>query len=148
MKEARIKTSFGELVIPYADLDELTRALEDVPKAVALVQSRTTGLVPSEGRKPKPGFEHIYEFDANGKPRLLKKPGVKVALAALALYASDPDAMTPSEVELVTGISEIVKSVLGQTKNRRYFVQRPDGKYGLSPTGFAWVSKKVADSLK
>jgi hypothetical protein len=148
MAEARIKTTFGEIVVAYSSLDELNKALEDVPKAVALVQSKISGIVPAESRKPKPGCEHIYEFDSNGRLQLLKKPTKKVALAALALYASDPDPMSPSDLEFVTGLSEVVKSVLGQTENKKYFVQKGDGKYGLTPFGFEWVPNKVTPTLR
>lgn len=148
MSEARIKTSFGEIVIPYSDLDELKKGLEKLPEAISLVQAKTTGLVASEGRKPKPGYEHLYEFDSNGRLCLLKKPGKKVALAALALWSNDPEPMSASDLELTTGIPDVVKSVLSQTLNKKYFVQRPDGKYGISPQGFDWVAKKIAPSLK
>jgi hypothetical protein len=147
MPEARIKTNFGEIVIPYSNLDELTKALEDVPKAVAIVQEKTVGVVAGEGRKPKPGCEGVYEFDSNGRLRLNKKPTVKVSVAALALYANDPDPMALSELELVTGIPEIVRSVLAQTTNKKYFTQHGD-RYGLSPVGFEFVTKKVLPSLK
>lgn len=148
MQQARIKTAFGEIVIPYSDVDDLTRELEKLPKAIALVQAKTLGLVPSESRKAKPGYEHVYEFDQNGRLRLLKKPNKQVALAALALWANDPDPMSPDDLELPTGISEVVKSVLSQTNNKKYFVRRGDGRYGLTPEGFDWVSTKIAPSLK
>jgi hypothetical protein len=148
MQQARIKTTFGEIVIPYSDLDDLTKELEKLPKAIALVQAKTTGLVPTESRKAKPGYDQLYEFDSNGRLRLLKKPSKQVALAALTLWANDPDPMSPADLELVTGISEIMKSVLGQTLNKKYFVRRADGKYGLTPEGFEWVSTKVAPSVK
>lgn len=147
MLEARIKTSFGEIVIPYANLEELAKALEDVPKAVALVQSKTIGLVAVEARKPKPGCENVYEFDSNGRLRLLKKPSIKVALAALALFANDPDPMTTGDLELVTGISEVAKSVVNQGKNKKYFTRHGD-RIGLSPVGFEFVSTKVLSGLK
>jgi len=147
MSEARIKTNFGEIVIPYSNLDELTKALEDVPKAVAIVQEKTVSVVAAEGRKPKPGCEGVYEFDLNGRLRLNKKPTVKVSVAALALYANDPDPMASSELEVVTGIPEIVRSVFGQTANKKYFAQHGD-RYGLSPVGFEFVIKKVLPSLK
>jgi hypothetical protein len=148
MPQARIKTTFGEIVIAYSDVDELTKELEKLPKAIALVQAKTTGLVPSESRKSKPGYENLYEFDSNGRLRLLKKPNKQVALAALALWANDPDPMNSGDLELLTGISEIVKSVLSQTNNKKYFVRREDGRYGLTPQGFEWVSTTVAPSLK
>jgi hypothetical protein len=148
MPQARIKTTFGEIVIPYSDVDELTKELEKLPKAIAMVQAKTTGLVPSESRKPKQGYEHLYEFDSNGRLRLLKKPSKQVALAALALWANDPDPLSPDDLELLTGITEVVKSVLSQTNNKKYFVRREDGRYGLTPEGFEWVSTKVAPSLK
>ena len=148
MPQARIKTSFGEIVIPYSDVDELAKELERLPKAVALVQSKTGGLVPSESRKPRPGDENLYEFDSSGRLRLLKKPNKRVALAALALWANDPEPMTPNDLELVTGISDVVKSVLGQTNNKKYFVRRDDGRYSVSPEGFEWVATKVAPSVR
>jgi hypothetical protein len=148
MPQARIKTTFGEVVIPYSDVDELARELEKLPKVVALVQSRTGSLVPSESRKPRPGDEALYEFDASGRLRLLKKPNKQVALAALALWANDPEPMAPNDLELVTGIPDVVRSVLSQTNNRKYFVRRDDGRYGVSLEGFEWVTRKVAPSAK
>ena len=147
MQEARIKTSFGEIVIPYTSLDELEKALAEMPRAVEIVRSRVAGVVPTEARKPKPGCDGMYDFDSNGRLRLLKKPKVKVALAALALYANDPDPMAVGDLEVVTGIADIVKSVLGQTLNKKYFAQHGD-RYGLSPEGFEFVTKKVLQGLK
>jgi hypothetical protein len=148
MQQARIRTTFGEIVISYSNVDELTKELEKLPEAIALVQVKTTGLVASEARKPKPGYEHLYEFDSNGRLRLLRKPTKQVALAALALWANDPDPMSPADLELLTGIAEVVKSVLGQTLNKKYFVRRGDGRYGLTPEGFEWVSTIVTPPLK
>jgi hypothetical protein len=148
MARARIKTAFGDIEIPYSNLDELRKGLDELHDVVSLVQSKVGGLIATEGRKAKPGCEHIYDFDANGRLRLLKKPGKKVALAALALWANDPDPMAAEELELVTGITEVVKSVLGQTLNKKYFVQRPDGRYGVSPEGFELAAKKVIPGLK
>jgi len=148
MNEARIKTNFGEIVIPYANLDELKKALDELPNAVTLVQSKTVGLVAAELRKPRPGLENVYEFDSNGRPRLLKKPTKKLALTAMALYASDPEPMSASDLGIVTGIVDVVKSVVGQTLNKKYFVARGDGKYGLSPIGFQWVVDRVVPVLR
>jgi hypothetical protein len=148
MAEVRIKTSFGYFVIPYSNKDDLEKQLDSLPELVSLVQSKTTSVVPTESRIPKPGWEQVYAFDSNGRLSLLKKPSVKVSLTTLALFASDPDPMNVDDLERVTGIADIVKSVLGQTKNKKYFVQRTDGTYGLSPLGFDWVTKKVMPSLR
>ncbi len=148
MPQVRIKTSFGEVVIPYSEIDELAKELEKLPRVVAQVQSKTGGLVPSESRKPRPGDETLYEFDSGGRLRLLKRPKKQVALTAFALWANDPEPMTPEDLELVTGISSVVKSVLGQTNNKKYFVRRDDGRYGLSPEGFEWVATKIGPSVR
>ena len=148
MNEARIKTSFGEIVIPYSNLDELKKALDEMPGSISLIQSKTVGLVATAERKPKPGLETIYDYDANGRLRLLKKPTSGVALAALALYLNDPEQMTAADLESVTGIVDVSSSVIRQTNNKKYFMDKKDGRFGISPDGFQWVANKVIPGLK
>lgn len=147
MSEARIKTSFGEIVVSYSSLDELSKALDEIPKAVELVLSKAGTVAPSEPRKPKPGCEQIYRFGPDGQLELLRRPQKKVALVALALYAYDPQPLTAEQIEAFTGLSDVAKNVLNAGANKKYFVFRGNGGYGLSQFGFQWVTSRVVPTL-
>lgn len=148
MGEVHVRTGFGVVVIPYSNLDELGGLLDEVPDVAALVQRKLGTVVQGEPRKPKPGFEQIYRFGPNGRLEFLKRPGKKVALVALALYAYDPDPVATPEIEAVTGVANVIRYVLTPAGNKKYFTQRVDGTYTLSPFGFQWIANKVVPGLK
>jgi hypothetical protein len=148
MSEVRIKTDFGEVAIPYSNVEELAKGLDELPAVVAQVRSKVGGIASIETRKPKPGSEQIYRFGPDGKLELFAKPGTKVALAALTLYAYDPEALAASELEVVSGLPDIVHKVLRGGSNAKYFDLKPEGKWGLSTVGFQWVTDHVLPELK
>jgi hypothetical protein len=148
MPQVRIKTDFGEVVIPYSILEELDKDLDQLPAVIAQVKSKVAGIASIEPRKPKPGCEEIYRFGPDGRLELFAKPDKKVALAALSLYAYDPQPLLASELETVTGLPDVARSVLRNGSNAKYFDPKPDGRWGLSLVGFQWVRSEVLPKLK
>lgn len=149
MPEAIVKTTFGEVHITYNDMDELKAALQGLAEQVKVIAEETTELIPAQPRSarlPKPGYEAAYQFAPSGQAELLIFPPVLVQLAVLGLFAYHPDPVAVPELENVTGISEIVAKVLGQTANKKYF-RRIDDSYGLSTDGITLFMEKVKPAI-
>jgi hypothetical protein len=126
MADVRIKTDFGEVVIPYSNLEDLAKNLGQLPAVIAQVKSKVAGIASIESRKPKHGCEEIYRFGPDGNLELFAKPDKKVALAALSLYAYDPQPLLASELEGATGLSDVARAVLRNGSNAKYFDSKPD----------------------
>lgn len=142
MKEAKIKTTFGDIRITYNSIDELNLSLQGLNEEIKIISDATTRITPSEPRLPKPGYENTYRFLPNGSVELLYHPSVSLHLAALALFAYHLESVNATELEKITTINDVANKVLWQTKNKKYFRKTAD-LYGLSPEGLQLVAEKI-----
>jgi hypothetical protein len=148
MPEVRIKTSFGEVVIPYSSLEELEQGLTDLERVIQLVQSKTPNIVPPEPRRPKPGYEDIYTFTPSGRVELLVAPANRGELVGLVLFAHDPERIPTDVLEHEVGIAKVVSAVLTLPHYKKYFVRLDRGTYCLSPDGRTWIVTEVIPALR
>ena len=147
MPEAHINTRFGKIVIEYNSQDDLQKELAGLPDAVKLIESEALGLQPVAVRAPKPGFENVYRFDNRGLLELLRRPNNKVDLVALVLYAFDPETISISQIEKYTGLSDVRRNIISSGTNKRYFDEKADGSYGLSPEGHLKIKKSFSPGV-
>lgn len=148
MAEVRIKASFGDVTIPYSNPAELEQGLADVEKVIRLVESKVSGIVPSEPRQPKPGYEDIYTFTAAGHVQLLVAPANRGEAVGVVLFAYDPERISTERLGKETGIARVVSAVLTVPHYKRYFVRLDKGTYCLSPDGRSWIVKEVVPLLR
>lgn len=143
MTEARIVTGFGEIRISYNNIEELRTSLVGLDEQIQLISEVTNKISPPTPRTAKVGFENAYRFSTSGSVELTYIPTVSLHSAALAMFAYHPETVTTAELEKVTGISDIVGKVLGQTKNKKFFRKVNSSSYGLSPDGLKLVTEKI-----
>ncbi len=143
MTEAKILTSFGSIRVSYNSTEELQAALKGLEEQIRMISDITTKISPPPPRTAKIGYENAYRFSVNGSIELFFFPPVSLHLAALALFAYYPDTVTTAELEKVTGITDIVGKVIGQTKNKKFFRKVGNSSYGLSEDGLKLVSEKI-----
>lgn len=143
MPEVRIKTDFGEIVVPYNDLAELEKGLIDIDKVIELVNSKIGSITPKEKLKVKPGFDDIYIINHDGTVSILK-PGNKTENIGIVLFAYDP---TPLKVKFIASSSGVAKAkdILKSTK---YFERKEHGLYKLNADGLTWITTKVIPNLR
>lgn len=140
MKDAIIRTGFGEIRIPYGTTEELAAALEALDAQIKMISQAASQFTPTPPRPPKPGFERIYRFLSDGSLEILIFPSASVHKVVLVLWAYHPELVTIKALEKVTGIEDVGNRILWQKKNKKYF--RNDGDaYGLIQPGLELVSK-------
>lgn len=146
MKDASIRTGFGEVRITFQNSDELNEALQELEQQAKAIQEVADRIAPLPLRTPKPGFEGIYRFTPSGSLELLRIPKKRNEAVALVLYAYHPDLPSSAEIERVLGISEVARRVLAQVQNKDCF-HKVDDKYGLTFDGLRMVQEKIAPAL-
>ena len=146
MKEAIIRTEFGEIRIQYQSMDELNNQLQDLEQEVKAIQEAGIIQVPSIIRKSKPGCENIYRFISNNVVELLRVPEKLRDAVAIVLFAYHPEMVTSAELEQTVGKSELARNVLSTGSNKEYFRQVND-KYGLTFNGLQLVTNTIIPSL-
>ena len=119
MTQAKISTRFGEILISYNNTEELQASLAGLEEQVGLISEATNKISPPASRTPKIDFENAYRFSPSGSVELMYIPSVSLHLTALAMFAYYPEPVTTAELEKVTGITDIVGKVLGQTMNKK-----------------------------
>ena len=142
VKEARIRTEFGDIRIDFTTEEQLQAELDLLEAHVAQIQKTAGTIVPPLPRSPKPGFEYAYRFLPTGRVELLVFPDAMSKLVALALFAYFPDPVAVEEIETITGIENVYESVLKQSNNRKYFRKADEG-YGITPEGVKLVLSSV-----
>lgn len=142
MPDVTITTSFGSIQFSYSDQKDLDTALQQLEQQIPVIAAKTKNWIPLPARSPKPGYEHAYRFLPNGKIELLRPTDSAMQRVALALFAADPETLTPTEIAQITSIADPGAKTLQQTSNKIYF--RKDGeRYGLSPEGMNYISKNM-----
>ena|SRR3990172_811803 len=140
MPEVRIKTDFGEIVIPYNNLSDLENGLKDIDKVIETVNAKVGKI--KDKPKVKTGFEDIYRINDDGSVSILK-PGSKTENIGIVLFAYDP---TPLKVEIIS-LSSGVKKAQDFMKGK-YFDRLEYGYYKLNADGLFWVVNDVVPKLK
>lgn len=143
MTEAKVNTSFGEILISYNNIEELQASLAGLEEQIKLISEATKKIVPQAQRLPKNSYENAYRFSPSGSVELMYIPPVSLHLVAFAMFAYYPEPVTTAELEKVTGISDIVSKVLGQTMNKKFFRKVDNSLYGLSQDGLKLVVEKI-----
>jgi hypothetical protein len=148
MPEARIKTTFGEIVIPYTNLDDLGKGLADIDSVIKAVEVKVGNILPLEPRAPKPGLEDIYRFTYSGRVELLGAPGKQTDTVGLVVFAHDPEPVPSAILEQETGVEGVVRNILTTGAYKKYFLRLADGRYTLTPEGKTWVVEQVIPKLR
>ena len=143
MTEAKINTSFGEILISYNSIEELQASLAGLDEQIRLISEATNQIIPLTPRTPKIGYENAYRFSPSGSVELMYIPPASLHLAALAMFAYYPEPVTTAELEKVTGINDIVGKVLRQTMNKKLFRKVDNSLYALSQDGLKLVTEKI-----
>jgi len=141
MPEVRIKTDYGEIVVPFTTISDLETGLKDIEKVNQIVNTNVGKIK----RKPKvkTGFEDIYLINDDDSVSILK-PGEKTENVGIVLFAYDPIPMKILDVKNYSGVKN-AKENLNQAK---YFDNVGKGLYKLNSTGLAWLVNSVFPKLR
>jgi len=148
--EVRVKTKIGEIVINFDTLEELKSNVDALDiNVVTNYLSKFESLIPTEPRKPKPGFEEIYRFTTSDLVEFINIPDTltKSEIVALVMFAYHPEEVTSQQVVSSSGIREAVGDYLTHRDYKKYFIRR-DGTFTLSNEGLKWVTSKIVPKLK
>jgi hypothetical protein len=141
MKEAIIKTTFGEVRLTFQSTEELDAALQDLQPQIERIRASTAAIIPSLPRIPKAGYESHFQFTPSGSLELLKLPKKQNEAVALALFAFHPDTLASEDLERILGIDDVARRVLAQKAHVALSV-KVDDKYGLTFAGIQMVQDK------
>lgn len=146
MKEARIRTGFGEISITFETTDELRDALQNLEEQVAVIQEMTNRITLPQPRSAKPGYETAYCFSSNGDLELVYIPKFRNEIVALALFAYHPECISMADIKRFTGITNVSGLVLALPQNEKFF-RKVDDKYGLTDAGLKLVQARIGATL-
>jgi len=145
--EARLRTKFGEIVFNFDTLEELKSNIEalDVNTVSEILWKKFESLVPTETRKPKPGFEKLYSFTSSGLVELAHIPDTltKPELVAFVLFAYHPQAASTEQIFLSSGIKNAASDYLTHPNYKKFWWKTQEGTYVLGDEGLKWVSSKI-----
>ena len=149
--EVRLRTKFGEIVFNFDTLEELKSNIEelDVKTASEILWAKFESLVPTETRKPKPGFEKLYNFTPNGLVELALIPPAltKPELVAFVLFAYHPQAASTEQIFLSSGIRNAASDYLTHPNYKKFWWKTQDGTYVLGDEGLKWFFSKIVPKL-
>jgi hypothetical protein len=144
--EARVKTTFGEIVVNFDTLEELKSNLEglDVNTASEIIQKKFETVTVIEKRKQKLGLEKYYNFTSSNLVELPNVPETlsKPELIAFVLFAYHPEVASIQNISLSSGIKSVT-NYLSQTAYKKIWWKTQDGRYVLSDDGIKLVSSKI-----
>ena len=141
MPEVRIKTNFGEVVVPYTNLNDLKKNMNDIDKVIEYVNTQSLPGADSNSMNVKPGFEKIYTINNDDSLSLLKT-GTKTENIGMVLFAFDP---SPLKTEIITKYSGVKKPA--DFMKGKYFQKLEFGSYKLSSEGLNWITGEVKPKL-
>lgn len=141
MPEVRIKTDFGEIVIPFNEISELQKGLQDIEKVIQIVNAKIGKI--SKKPKVKTGFEDIYTINDDGSVSILK-PAEKTENIGIVLFAYDPVPLKPKVIATYSG----AKNAKDLLRKAKYFDKLEYGTYKLNAEGLTWIVNTVFPKLR
>jgi hypothetical protein len=149
--EARVKTKLGEIVFNFNTIEDLKSNIEalDVSTVSEILWKKFESLVTTEPRKPKPGFEKLYNFTSSGLVEVayISDDLTKPELIAFILFAYHPDAASTQQISLSSGIKSVT-NYLSQTNYKKFWWKTQNGDYMLGDEGLKWVFSKILPKFK
>jgi len=146
--EYRVSTKAGLLIFHFDTLKEFQDNLAeiDVDSLIKSADAKLGGIILSEPRQPKPGFEDVYRFTSEGFVELLKVPQSKIDTIGLVLFAFDPNPASFNQIARSSGVPD--PSVYLSTKQyAKYFTRTKEG-YLLNQEGKEWILRDVVPKLR
>jgi hypothetical protein len=145
MPEVRIKTDFGEVVIPYNNLSELELGLQDIDKVTELVAKKAGNVVKA---RTKTAFEDIFGFASGGLVELYKTPDTELKTVVLVLFAYHPAGATTEDIFKSSGVKDAARNYLTAGGSKKYFSKLSKGRYGLSQEGLVFATTRIIPELR
>ena len=145
MPEVRIKTDFGEVVIPYNNMNELELGLQDLDKVIDTVSKKALNIVKT---KSKTGYEDIFGFTQDGLVDLYNAPSYALHRVILVLFAYHPRGATVEQVSKSSGVKQVARNYLTPSSYRKYFTKLSKDEYGLAQEGLSLVTSKIIPELR
>ena len=148
--EARIKTSFGEVVIEGDSPQELMNMLESIPENFVEKMSDfvSNRLTPSGAQ-----LKGIVELTTEGPVIVTRENLTHYEAVGLVLYASDERKNTASQIQKLlesSGIKSMVPARLNEmTKRGQVFKPDPSKpEFKLTIQGEKWVEEDVISKIR
>ena len=148
--EARIKTSFGEVVIEGENPNEILNMLERMPENFVekLSDSVSNKLTPSGGQ-----LKGIVELTTEGPVIVTREKLTHYEAVGLVLYASNEKTNTAAQVTKLlesSGIKSMVPARMNEmTKRGQVFKPDPNKPdFKLTIQGGKWVEDEVISRLR
>ncbi len=148
MPEVRIKTDFGEVVIPYNNIEELENGLKEIEKVVELVSSKAANIIKKESVQQKTGFEDLFSLTSDGLVEIKKAPDSEVKTVALVLFAYHPNGASTKQISKSSGVGNVSSRILTHSAYKKYFRKLGKKNYGLSQEGLEFVTKEIIPKLR
>ena len=146
--EYRVSTKAGLLIFHFDTLKEFQDNLAeiDVDSLIKSADAKPGGIILSEPRQPKPGFEDVYRFTSEGFVELFKVPQSKIDTIGLVLFAFDHNLASFNQIARSSGVPD--PSVYLSTKQyAKYFTRTKEG-YLLNQEGKEWILRDVVPKLR
>jgi len=148
--EARIKTSFGEVVIEGETPKEILSMLETMPENFVekLSDFVSNRLMPSGAQ-----FKGIVELTTEGPVVVTREKLTHYEAVGLVLYASEDKTNTASQISKLlesSGIKSMVPARLNEmTKRGQVFKPDPNKtEFKLTIQGEKWIEEEVISKLR
>ncbi len=149
--KAKIRTSFGEIVIEGEDPQEILRTLEDFPKDFV---QKSSNLVSEKLVAPRAvRLKGIVEFTTEGPVIVTSEKLTHYEAIGLTLYASKDKTCTSALTKKLlesSGIKSMVPARLNEmTKRGQVFKPNPNmPNFKLTVQGERWIENEVLSRLR
>lgn len=138
--QARINTSFGQIIVGFDEQEDLSKALEAAPNWIKAINDNSARLQIES--KVITGFEDLYVAGPAGVPRLLKHPKKKSDIVRLALFLA-PQPLEMKQWQEASGVSNPLAYVKQQD-----VIRSAEGRYSLEAAARSYVLDKVIPALR
>lgn len=148
--EARIKTSFGEIVIEGENPQEIINTLESFPEGF---MEKISGFVSSKIISSGAQLKGIMEFTTEGPVLVARENLTHYEVIGLTLYASEDKKNTAAQITKLlesSGIKCMVPARLNEmTKRGQIFKPDPNKPdFKLTMQGERWIEDDVLTKLR